>query len=252
MRVVGSGGFGITYEAEDTGLGAVVAIKEYYPFDFGDRDAGMSVVPEVRTPQGDVRLGPRQLPARGAHAGALRPSEHRARHARVRGQLDRLHGDALRAWAEPRGLARRLSGARPRRRSWTGSRRRCSMRCRLIHAADFLHGDIAPDNVLIRADGTPVLLDFGSARRAVAEMSRSRHRHRQGRLLAARAVLLRRPPAGALVRHLRARRHALSRRRRTSARGSHAAPERRPHGADGAGRRSQLPARISSMPSTGR
>ena len=46
MRVVGAGGFGITYEAEDTGLGAVVAIKEYYPFDFGDRYAGMNVMPK--------------------------------------------------------------------------------------------------------------------------------------------------------------------------------------------------------------
>ena len=114
----------------------------------------------------------------------------------------------------------------------------------IIHAADFLHGDIAPDNILIRADGTPVLLDFGSARRAVAQMSRSRHRHRQGRLLAARAVLLRRPPAGAVVRHLLARRHVLSRRGRTSARGSHAAHQRRPHGAGGAGGAGQLPARF--------
>ena len=38
MRVVGSGGFGITYEAEDLNLGTMVAIKEYYPIDFGDRD----------------------------------------------------------------------------------------------------------------------------------------------------------------------------------------------------------------------
>ena len=28
-----------------------------------------------------------------------------------------------------------------------------------MHAADFLHRDIAPDNIVIRADGTPVLLD---------------------------------------------------------------------------------------------
>ena len=43
----------------------------------------------------------------------------------------------------------------------------------MMHAADFLHRDIAPDNIIVRADGTPVLLDFGAARRAVAEMSRS-------------------------------------------------------------------------------
>ena len=46
LRVVGSGGFGITYEAEDINLGTMVAIKEYYPFDFGDRDATMSVRPK--------------------------------------------------------------------------------------------------------------------------------------------------------------------------------------------------------------
>jgi len=41
----------------------------------------------------------------------------------------------------------------------------------MMHAANFLHRDIAPDNVIIRPDGTPVLLDFGAARRAVAERS---------------------------------------------------------------------------------
>ena len=46
MRVVGSGGFGITYKAEDLSLGTMVAIKEYYPFDFGDRDA--SITPTFR------------------------------------------------------------------------------------------------------------------------------------------------------------------------------------------------------------
>src|SRR3974377_1767847 len=43
VRVVGTRGFGITYEAEDINLCTAVAIKEYYPDEFGDRDAGMSV-----------------------------------------------------------------------------------------------------------------------------------------------------------------------------------------------------------------
>ena len=43
----------------------------------------------------------------------------------------------------------------------------------IISHENFLHRDIAPDNIIVRADGSPVLLDFGAARRAVAEMSRT-------------------------------------------------------------------------------
>ena len=46
----------------------------------------------------------------------------------------------------------------------------------MIHKGNILHRDIAPDNIVVRRDGTPVLLDFGAARRAVAEMSQSLHR----------------------------------------------------------------------------
>src|SRR6476620_2311696 len=44
-RMIGSGGFGITYEAEDIHLGTKVAVKEYYPEEFGQRNASLSVRP---------------------------------------------------------------------------------------------------------------------------------------------------------------------------------------------------------------
>jgi hypothetical protein len=38
---------------------------------------------------------------------------------------------------------------------------------KLVHEAGFIHRDIKPDNIHIRADGSPVLLDFGSARHSM-------------------------------------------------------------------------------------
>jgi serine/threonine protein kinase len=41
----------------------------------------------------------------------------------------------------------------------------------VVHGTGFLHRDIKPENIYIRADGSPVLLDFGSARRVEADGS---------------------------------------------------------------------------------
>ena len=44
----------------------------------------------------------------------------------------------------------------------------------MVHQADFLHRDIKPGNIILRAeDGSPVLLDFGAARQAMGAKSRS-------------------------------------------------------------------------------
>ncbi|MEO1720748.1 MAG: serine/threonine-protein kinase, partial [Pseudomonadota bacterium] len=42
-----------------------------------------------------------------------------------------------------------------------------------LHRDGVLHRDIAPDNIIVRQDGTPVLIDFGSARCDVAAQSRT-------------------------------------------------------------------------------
>ncbi len=38
-----------------------------------------------------------------------------------------------------------------------------------IHAKNFVHRDLKPANIYLRADGSPVLLDFGAAREAIGE-----------------------------------------------------------------------------------
>ena len=41
------------------------------------------------------------------------------------------------------------------------------------HRANVIHRDIKPGNIFVRADGTPVLLDFGAARLALGERTQS-------------------------------------------------------------------------------
>src|SRR5690606_31056194 len=42
-----------------------------------------------------------------------------------------------------------------------------------VHKHGFLHRDIKPDNIFVRTDGSPVLLDFGAARQALGQHSKS-------------------------------------------------------------------------------
>ena len=44
---------------------------------------------------------------------------------------------------------------------------------RQIHGLGFIHRDIKPDNIYLRRDGSPVLLDFGSARQAMGEKTKT-------------------------------------------------------------------------------
>jgi formylglycine-generating enzyme required for sulfatase activity/serine/threonine protein kinase len=173
MGVVGSGGFGITYEAEDIKLGTVVAVKEYYPEDFGDRDAAsLSVRPKSDRHQKTFEWG---LINFSQEARTLARFQHRSivQVLRVFEANSTAYmvmrfeaGQSLEAWLK--GL-----GRRPTQEELDSITVPLLDALQMMHAANFLHRDIAPDNIIIRSDGTPVLLDFGAARRAFAEKSRS-------------------------------------------------------------------------------
>jgi hypothetical protein len=172
MRVVGSGGFGITYEAEDVNLGTLVAIKEYYPFDFGDRDRTMSVRPKSDRHRQTFDWGrsnflqeARTL-ARFEHPSIVRVTRVFEANSTAYMVMRFEQGASFESWLSHLGRP-------PTQEELDSIIAPLLDALQMMHAANFLHRDIAPDNVIIRTDGTPVLLDFGAARRAVAEMSHS-------------------------------------------------------------------------------
>ena len=241
VRVVGTGGFGITYEAEDIALRHHGGAQGILPRRVRRPRRAHERAAQVRAPQADLRMGTLQLPQGGAYAGALRASQHRARQPRVRGPLDRLHGDELRAGPKPRGLAQ---GPRP---AADAGRARSHSRAPARRAAADARRRLPASRHRPRQHHRARRRQPGAARfRRLTPCGRRdepRHdRHRQGRLLPARAVRQRRPPAGALVGSLRARRHALPRRHRVCPRGSHPACRRGPHGPGHAGCAGQLSA----------
>jgi TPR repeat protein len=171
-RVLGAGGFGVTYEVEDLHLGARVALKEYYPSDFGDRDASLSVRPKSERHRQTFEWGrtsflqeARTL-ARFRHPSIVRISRVFEANSTAYMVMDFEQGQSFEAWLA--GLGRAPTQAELDRIAGP-----LLDALELMHTKSLLHRDIAPDNIIVRDDGTPVLLDFGAARQAISERSRS-------------------------------------------------------------------------------
>jgi serine/threonine protein kinase len=171
-RLLGAGGFGITYLAVEQGTERQVALKEFLPSGIALRDSNTSRVHPVSDRlQADFDWG---LERFRAEAQVL----IEIRHPNVVPVLSffEANGTAYMAMEFQEGIS--LGAAVP-----SGDTLEQSELDEIIpplldgveavHAAGFLHRDIKPDNIFIRKDGSPVLLDFGSARQAMTEHSLS-------------------------------------------------------------------------------
>ena len=169
-RVIGSGGFGITYRADDVKLGTRVAIKEYCPEAFGLRDQSLSVRPKSERHQKVFEWGresflkeARTL-AHFRHRSVVEVTRVFEANATAYMVMVFEAGQSMEQWLT--GLGRAPTQEELDRIVWP-----LLDALEMMHAQNFLHRDIAPDNIIVRPDGSPVLLDFGASRRAVAEVS---------------------------------------------------------------------------------
>jgi len=170
-RVLGVGGFGITYLARDNQLRKAYAIKEYLPNEFALRSGGSTVLPKSSSDKVDFDWGMARFLD---EARTLATFDHPNLNAVHR--FFEANGTAYMVLVYEKGetLAQRLK----RTKTLPESDLRILLNALLsglgvIHQGGFVHRDIKPSNIIIREDGTPVLLDFGAARAAIGQRSKS-------------------------------------------------------------------------------
>ncbi len=163
-RILGRGGFGVIYLATDTNLDHQVAIKEYIPSDVAHR-AGDSKVHPITEDHSDMfRWGmdrfikeARNL-VKFKHPNIVRVMSVFQENNTAYMVMEFEEGEDLRSFlrkpdANNEATLKQLILP-------------VSKGLAEVHRHGFIHRDIKPANILVRKDGSPVLLDFGSARNA--------------------------------------------------------------------------------------
>ncbi|NVM89638.1 non-specific serine/threonine protein kinase [Variovorax sp. SG517] len=169
LEVIGEGGFGIVYRAYDHSLQREVAIKEYMPSMLARRVGDNSV--HVRserltaTFQAGLRsfINEARTLAQFSHPALVRVHRFWEANSTAYMAIQLYKGRTLRRLAEDEpgriteqwllGMLGPLLGA-----------------LETLHRSQCFHRDIAPDNIFIQQDDLPVLLDFGAARKSIADL----------------------------------------------------------------------------------
>jgi hypothetical protein len=166
--VLGKGGFGITYLAADLRSGSKVALKELLPDTIATRVDSGTVAPHSSSQQESWLWAKQRF---SEEARVLAGFDHRAI-VRIY-ELIEANGTAYMVMEHIEGESYE---ARLKRIGWEGSQKSLWQiigplmdGLSAVHSSGFLHRDIKPDNILIRHDGKPVLIDFGSARESVGK-----------------------------------------------------------------------------------
>jgi serine/threonine protein kinase len=173
VEVLGAGGFGIVYLALDHVLLRRVAIKEYMPRTLAERRGAAPTV-SLRT-AADAATFEKGLDSFFNEARLLASFDHPSlvkvhRFWKANGTaymaMQHYPGRTLKAMRDDMKVAPDGAWLRAFVEALLGA-------LEVLHADGVYHRDISPDNILLLPDGRPVLLDFGSARRALDDRTQS-------------------------------------------------------------------------------
>lgn len=170
VEVLGQGGFGITYLCEDTRLNVKVAIKELLPAEFVTRNSDATVVLVTRSARAGFAwakqrfMAEAQILSRLSHPNVVRAFRLLELNETAYLVMELVRGSSLREWIR--------ANPNPPEAQLNKIFLPLLDGLEYIHREGLLHRDISPDNIMIRDSGSPLLLDFGSAR-AVLKANRN-------------------------------------------------------------------------------
>lgn len=161
IRVLGQGGFGITYLAEHTMLGKKVAIKEFFPKQYCDRDESTSHVTIGTSSNVELigKLKRRFLKearniANLDHPGIVKIQDVFEENDTAYYVMDYIEGRSLQQIV-------RDKGALPQAKAIEYILQ-VGEALEYIHSRKMSHYDVKPANIMVRqSDDKPVLIDFG-------------------------------------------------------------------------------------------
>ncbi len=164
VDVLGSGGFGITYHAIDPTLQRHVAIKEYFPSQFAQRQGDHTITarPDAESAELfkwglDRFLSEARTLAQFEHPNIVKVTRYIQANGSAYLVMKFEEGRDLEAWLEEKKTP-------PTEAELSAIILPILDGLQAVHAQGLIHRDVKPANIMIRADATPVLIDFGSAR----------------------------------------------------------------------------------------
>jgi TonB family protein len=172
-RVLGEGGFSVVYLATDTRLERQVAIKEYMPTALATRNNDLSV--HVRSSaqhreafEAGLRsfINEAKLLARFEHRALVKVHQFWQEKGTAYMVMPYYSGPTLKSWIRQQ--------HEPVDATWLEQFLRLVMDAlETLHRENCLHRDVAPDNILILNERSPLLLDFGAARRVIGDLTQA-------------------------------------------------------------------------------
>lgn len=170
-RVLGKGGFGITYQAYDVKYNHIIAIKEYFPVEIALRGAGETGL-MVRDKK-SAELFQKGVEKFYNEAGFISEFSENPNIVSVYQlfyenntayfTMEYLSGITLKDYVN------RVGTVTAEQAAYIADRVADALVG--VHAKSVLHRDVSPDNIMLCGDGSIKLLDFGAARQVFPEGS---------------------------------------------------------------------------------